>query len=169
MKLHIGGTVPHPEWQILNVTPGPHVDHVGDLRELKDFASGCASAVYLSHVLEHLPLADVAPALAELARLLEPGGLLYVSVPDLETLCRLYLHPQADAAMRLLVMRMMFGGQVDAHDFHCVGFDEALLRRLLVAAGFLDVRRVASFGFFADTSDFRPYGVAISLNVVARK
>ncbi len=169
MKLHIGGTAPHPDWEILNVTAGPYVDHVGDLRDLARFADGCAEAVYASHVLEHIPLAEVEPVLRGFGRLLAPGGALYVSVPDLETLCRLFLHPGASAEMRLHVMRMMFGGQVDPHDFHYVGFYEPLLRRMLVAAGFLDVRRVESFGLFPDTSDYRPYGVAISLNLVARK
>lgn len=169
MKLHVGGISPHPEWMILNVQAGPHVDFVGDIRDLGQFDDGAAEAIYASHVLEHVPLAEVDPVLKGMHRVLAAGGSLYLSVPDLEVLCRLFLHPQATAELKRHVMGMMFGGQVDPHDFHYVGFYESLLRRCLVAAGFVEIRRVASFGLFADTSDYRPYGVAISLNLLARK
>jgi hypothetical protein len=36
-------------------------------------------------------------------------------------------------------------------------------------AGFLKVDKVGSFGLFNDTSDFKPYGFPISLNVIAVK
>ena len=68
---------------------------------------------------------------------------------------------------RLFVVRMIHGGQVDAHDFHLAGFDEGLLAALLVGAGFCDVRRVAAFGLFDDTSALEYLGVPISLNLAA--
>jgi hypothetical protein len=64
---------------------------------------------------------------------------------------------------------MMFGGQVDPHDFHYMGFNEQFLRELLMRAGFTEVQRVTSLAVFQDTSEYRPYGVPISLNVVAIK
>jgi len=55
------------------------------------FAHARFEAVYCSHVLEHLPR-DAAPGLmAECLRVLRPGGILRVAVPDLETIARLYL------------------------------------------------------------------------------
>ena len=38
-----------------------------------------------------------------------------------------------------------------------------------IAAGFTSCQRVTSFGLFEDTSDYAPYGCAISLNVLATK
>lgn len=54
--------------------------------------------VYSSHFLEHIPRDQVVPFLSECFRILKPGGLLRIVVPDLENLCRTYLHyrDQAD-------------------------------------------------------------------------
>ena len=47
------------------------------------FADGSLKAVYCSHVFEHLPADDIPPLLDEFHRILEPGGVLRVIVPDL--------------------------------------------------------------------------------------
>ena len=39
----------------------------------------------------------------------------------------------------------------------------------LKRAKFTKIERVASFGLFKDTSDYKPYGFSISLNVIAFK
>ncbi len=62
-----------------------------DLREPLTFDADTFDAVYHSHVLEHIPR-DKAPGfLRECLRVLRPGGILRVVVPDLETIARLYL------------------------------------------------------------------------------
>jgi predicted SAM-dependent methyltransferase len=169
MNLHIGGTTPKDGWRILNVQPGSHVDFQGDLRDLTQFAEGSVDQVYASHVLEHVGQADVAPALRGLHRILRPGGTVFLSVPDLDVLCHLFINPLATAEIKWHAMRMIFGGQVDPHDYHYVGLNEQFLRRLLTEAGFSGIRRVASLGLFQDASEFRPYGFPISLNMIAAK
>ena len=54
MKLHIGGKEAHPDWQILNVQEGPHVDFLGNCNDLSQFENDSVEAVYASHVFEHL-------------------------------------------------------------------------------------------------------------------
>jgi hypothetical protein len=39
-------------------------------------------------------------------------------VPDLEMLCRLFLHSSLDEDARWNVTRMMFGGRTSEHDVH---------------------------------------------------
>ncbi len=170
-KLHIGGTIRVEGWELLNITAGSHVDHVGDAKDLSRFEDGSFQAVYASHTLEHFDYAgDLEKALREWARVLAPGGTLYVSVPDLETLSKLLLVKEdLSMADRFLVMRMLFGGHVDAHDYHLVGLNEEFLGYFLTRAGFSALRRVPSFGLFQDTSELRFKGIAISLNVVANK
>ena len=80
----------------------------------------------------------------------------------LKILARKYLDPSLDFNERFFVMRMMYGGQTDAHDFHRTGFDEDALALLLSVVGFCEVRRVGKFGLFDDTSN-----ADISLNVAA--
>jgi predicted SAM-dependent methyltransferase len=169
MNLHIGGQERKDGWTVMNVQPGPHVDHVGDLRDLSRFADTSVANVYASHVLEHVSQADVLPVLKGVHRILASGGKFLVSVPDLDTLCHLFISPWATPDMKWHAMRMIFGGQIDPHDFHYMGFNEQFLRSLLGQAGFGEVQRIASFGLFQDTSEFRPYGFPISLNVIAVK
>lgn len=169
-RLHIGGTARKEGWQVLNVVPGAHVDHLGDLRDLSRFADGSFDVVYASHVMEHLGYrAELGAAVSSIFRILRPKGRFFVSVPDLEILARLFVHPQADRAMRFAVMRMMFGGQMDEHDFHKGGIWDEYLAHTLFSTGFREVYRVPEFPFFDDTSRMKIGSVAISLNMVAVK
>jgi predicted SAM-dependent methyltransferase len=170
-RLHIGGTLRAPGWEVLNAQPGPHVDHVGDAKDLSRFAEDSFDEVYASHVLEHLdPRLAMEPALKEWRRVLRPGGMLCVSVPDLEVLCELFLdRERLSVNERFTVMLMMFGGHVDPFDRHELGFDEQFLAHFLRSAGFVDVRRVPSLQRFQDTSEQEFKGRRISLNVMAEK
>lgn len=170
-KLHIGGKQGAPDWELLNVTPGPHVDHVCNARDLSRFPDNTFSALYASHVLEHFDFKrELLPVLKEWRRVLAPGGTIYISVPDLEVLARLFLsRDRLNIQDRLFVMAMIFGAHVDEHDFHFTGFDQDFLMGFLHEAGFVNMRRVGSFGFFHDTSVMLFKGVPISLNVIAEK
>jgi predicted SAM-dependent methyltransferase len=169
VNLHIGGQERKGGWSVFNVQPGPHVDYVGDMRDLSRFSDASIENVYASHVLEHVNQSEVLPVLRGVHRVLASGGKFLISVPDLDVLCQLFISPQATQEVKWHIMRMMFGGQIDSHDFHYMGFNEQFLRDVLGQAGFATVHRAASFGIFQDTSDFRPYGVPISLNVIAVK
>jgi predicted SAM-dependent methyltransferase len=171
MRLHIGGLEVREGWRILNAQPGPAVDYVGDCTDLSRFPDASVEAIYASHVLEHLGYQrDLPRALREFRRVLMPGGVAMIAVPDLENLCRLFLDPRVDPGQeRFEVMRMMFGGQLDEFDFHRVGLTFEFLGSFLRQAGFSSVERVDDFGLFADASVFECAGVRTSLNVVARR
>jgi SAM-dependent methyltransferase len=62
-----------------------------DLRRGFPCADGTADGVYASHVLEHLDQAHAGPFLREAYRVLRPGGVIRIVVPDLEQLARGYL------------------------------------------------------------------------------
>ena len=90
-----------------------------------------------------------------------------MSVPDLETLCKLFLHDDIGIDGKFRIMRMMFGGQIDEHDFHKVGLTWDFARRYLGQAGFKTFGRVREFGIFRDANSLKVGGVLISLNVEA--
>ena len=170
MKLHIGGTKRAEGWSIYDIAPGPEVDYVGDCRDLSQFADGSIETIYASHVLEHVDyLKGWLATLKEWHRVLAPGGNLMVSVPDLEILCRLFVHPNSKPIDQFNIMRMMFGGQTNEHDIHYGGFFWEAMGSVLQEAGFIDIKRVPALGVFEDSSILRYGGVPISLNVTARK
>lgn len=55
------------------------------------FKTGCFAAAIGQHVIEHLRLHDeVLPLFAELRRVIRKGGVLYLSCPDMEKICKAY-------------------------------------------------------------------------------
>lgn len=169
-KLHLGGTVRTVGWEVFNALPGDHVDHQGNASDLSRFASGTFDELYGSHIVEHFDYKDELQAtLKEWHRVLAPGGLLYVSVPDLDTLCGLILDRRMTPTQRFHVMRMLFGGHVDQWDYHQVGLNQEFLSSFLQNAGFSGIQRVREFGLFSDTSSMVFAGTPISLNLIAYK
>ena len=170
-KLHIGGTSKSEGWEILNANPAPYVDHTCNANDLTHFADNTFAQLYASHVVEHLDYKDeLLNTLMGWNRVLEPGGSVLVSVPDLETLSGLILQKaKLDVNERFHVMRMIFGGHIDKYDYHVVGLTEEFLGSFLHQSGFINIRRVQNFGLFADTSSMVFKGVPISLNMVAEK
>lgn len=69
-----------------NVRPLVH-----DLTKPLPFAGNAVSAIYGSHVLEHLYLADALRLLEECKRVLAPGGVIRLVVPDLHSMVKTYL------------------------------------------------------------------------------
>lgn len=95
-RLNLGcGTRLRADWTNADlVAAAPGVMTV-DLRSRLPFADAGFGAVYHSHVLEHLDAATGEAMLAECFRVLKPGGVLRVVLPDLELLCRWYFEALA--------------------------------------------------------------------------
>jgi predicted SAM-dependent methyltransferase len=90
VNLGCGGRY-HPDWVNFDLTPiGPAVRPANFIEGIP-LADGGASCVYHSHVLEHLPLDVARRFLRECRRVLAPGGVIRVVVPDLEQTARDYL------------------------------------------------------------------------------
>lgn len=96
-------------------------------------------------------------------------GKFYVSVPDMDILCKIFIDPKAPLKVKFHTMRMMFGGQIDDFDFHYFGWNLEFMKEFLTKSGFKKIDRVKSFSLFKDTSDYAPYGPPISLNLIAYK
>ena len=170
IKLHIGGQEKREGWSILDALPGPIVDYVGNCNDLSFLPDESCSEVYASHVLEHLAYnGEIQATLKGIHRVLKPGGRFRASVPDLEVLCKLFLHPNNTSEGRFHIMRMMFGGRTTAFDIHYVGLSFEFLGSYLDEAGFRDIMRVPEFGVFKDTSTLKFGDAPISLNVEAFK
>jgi len=170
IRLHVGGKERRKGWKILNIQPGPEVDFVGDCTDLSHFPDNSIAEIYASHVYEHLGYQKELPkAIASVYRVLRPGGIFRVGVPDLDTLCKLFVHPTLTLNDKIHVMRMIYGGQMDSYDFHKVGLSFELFGSYLHRAGFKRIKRVDQFGLFKDCSTIVFATVCISLNIEATK
>lgn len=167
LRLCLGCREPKPGWRILNISPGDGIDEVVDIRDLSHYPDASCAEIYASHVLEHVPVDQLSETLKGWRRILRSDGRLMISVPDLDVLCRCLLDRRLDVKQRFYLMRVLFGGQVDPHDYHCAGLNFDFLSILLFEAGFNQVERVEGFGLFADCSNLAPFGEPISLNLVA--
>ena len=107
--LNLGcGSRYHPDWINIDIVPhGPEVIQHDISRGIPLPDASC-DVVYHTAVLEHMRRADAAAFLVECHRVLKPGGIVRVGVPDLEKICQLYLSRLAAA---------LNGDEAAAHDY----------------------------------------------------
>lgn len=128
----------------------------GDIVKGLPIADGSVDGIYASHVLEHPALADVEPALRNTFRLLKPGGIFRLVVPDLEVHARKYLAmiEGGEARANSWLMRAAYRGlerrprgivaaarALFGYSAHLWMWDETSLHQALQRAGFTDIRR----------------------------
>ena len=96
--LNIGcGRRYHDDWVNIDLeTTDPKVIR-HDVNKGLPFEQGRFSAVYHSHILEHLEPSEGRELIRECYRVLKPGGILRIAVPDLECIARLYLETHQEA------------------------------------------------------------------------
>lgn len=178
-RIHLGCGVKHFDgWYHVDALPYDHVDHVGRVEDLSFVPDGSAQLIYACHVLEHFGRKTYRAALTEWFRVLAPGGVLRLAVPDFGAAARLYLGgtlPRGIEDVRGLVT----GGQRDEYDFHGMIFDAASLSDDLKGIGFSDVRpwdwRTTEHAHVDDYSQaYMPHmdkdtGTLVSLNLKAVK
>jgi predicted SAM-dependent methyltransferase len=153
-----------PEWREvrLDIDPAVAPDLVCSMTDMASVASDSVDAIWSSHNLEHLHRHEVPRALSEFLRVLRPGGLLLMTLPDLQRVAELvvadrledeaYLSPSGP----ITPLDMMFGhtpSLANGHMFmaHKTGFTGGSLERLLGESGFCDIRltRGDSFDLWA--------------------
>lgn len=81
-----------PPWENFDLDPHLRVNHpeikVLDVTHPLPFSDACAERVFFEHLLEHLTAPDGYRLLKECHRVLAPGGVLRICVPELERLPR---------------------------------------------------------------------------------
>ena len=90
LNLGCGGRF-HPQWTNIDFVSKDKRVISHDLNQGIPFAEGLFDVVYCSHLLEHFPKDKAGGFLKECYRVLKPGGILRVVVPDLEQIARDYI------------------------------------------------------------------------------
>lgn len=80
-----------PGWTNLDYSPVSTDVIRADLTGRLPLADNSADLVYSSHFFEHIPTDRTAGFLAECHRILKPGGVLRLVMPDFDDVCREYL------------------------------------------------------------------------------
>jgi SAM-dependent methyltransferase len=91
-RVNIGcGPLVRPGW--INLDRQKHSPDVTpyDIRRGLPFGDGQVDACYTSHMVEHLSAPEAKQFLTECFRVLKPGGIIRVVVPDLESIAKGYL------------------------------------------------------------------------------
>jgi len=138
IKLHLGcGKRYIPGFVHVDGVAAPHVDHVQDIRTLPQFDDATAELIYACQVIEYFDRDEVAGVLTEWRRVLVPGGILRLSVPNFEVISRLY---RAGFELEWF-LGTLYGKIPDGrggHQYHRTTYDEPSLRKLLARTGFVD-------------------------------
>ncbi len=84
-RLQLGcGPCPAPGWINADRTAAPGVDLVGDIRAGLALESGSVDHAVAIHLLQDLFWPDIPGVLKEIRRVLRPGGVLRLGLPDME-------------------------------------------------------------------------------------
>jgi predicted SAM-dependent methyltransferase len=176
-KLHLGcGAIHIPGYCNVDIDYLTTVDKLDDVKKLKKFPNGYAELIYACHILEHLSHTEVIPTLKRWYDVLQPGGELRISVPDIDRIVKIYInnwdHFQTPGNSPWI--GLIYGGQITSYDYHKTGFNFCFLSYLLENVGFEDIMEYPNEPHFipgiVDASmGMEPFGEYFSLNVKANK
>ena len=153
-------------WINVDSYPFPGINCVYDCRKQLPFPSGSVKGIFCEHFFEHLDYTEEVPCfLTECHRVLKPGGVIRIIVPDSEQYMRAYC---LDGWEELSKIRPLDSDQRDYH-YHCkinvkmelinlvfrqgsehkYAYDYANLEYLLFKYGFSKINK-QSFGLSGD-------------------
>jgi len=138
VRLNLGcGTDRRPGFVNVDIRPGVKPDRVGDVRRLDWVPDESVEQILARDVLEHVSWRETDAVLAEWFRVLKPGGVLHLQLPDLKYLANHFWFAHwNDLARKRELVRWFYGDQDYAENTHRSGFDKYLLRDALHRAGF---------------------------------
>lgn len=124
---HVDGFVHH------DVQALPGIDIVCDFWKLPKNVTEKFDEIHMTHVLEHFPMAKTIKVLELVRDLLNPGGRLYIEVPNFQWHALMIL----DNPRNRQIVEYAFGGQRNKWDYHYNGFTPEILLDDLMKAGLI--------------------------------
>lgn len=145
-RLHWGcGPITPVGWLNSDIAAHPGVDLVADIRHGLPLDDNSFDYIVAIHVLPELPYNELDSSLAELRRVLKPGGVLRLSLPDMDLAMRAYQTGDVDyflvddTVVRSLAGKMIV--QLTWYGRSRCMFTWEFAEELLARNGFRDIRR----------------------------
>jgi predicted SAM-dependent methyltransferase len=137
-QLHLGCGWAHKEgWLNIDLF-ATRADICWDLRLGIPFADGSVEAIFHEHMLEHLSLRDGFSITQECLRVLKPGGLLRIGVPDAGLCIDSYAGKADPDWAQSQVTGMLAVQALFYENGHCAMYDAETLTLMCLAAGFAE-------------------------------
>ena len=129
IRLNIGaGTTTIPGFKSLDVK-------TGTVAHALPYPANSVQEIRASHVLEHYACDEVGGVVLEWFRVLAPGGIVRIAVPDFEAAAKVALRDGQEELAHAYIM----GGQTDAYDFHKSLFSFQSLMSLMRECGLVNI------------------------------
>lgn len=135
----------------------------GDAVSLQDY-NDTFDEVIMVHTLEHLSMDDGNRAIQQAVRVLKPGGVLEIEVPNLTTACELFLRTSPEDPKWLRIMGLLYGttGVDGEGQFHLTGYTKDRLKQKMEEHNIINIEEIpVGFGHGAAEPqyDFRLKGI----------
>jgi ubiquinone/menaquinone biosynthesis C-methylase UbiE len=166
VMLHVGcgprgsGVLP-PEFQTadwfevrLDIAPEVDPDIVANIADMPEVGTATVDGIWSSHNLEHVFSHEVPLVLGEFRRVLRPGGLAHIQVPDITVPAKAIAHGRLEAVLYsspagpVTAIDMLYGFRpaIERGEHfmaHRTAFTKSTMSSKLTDAGFTEVRVVS--------------------------
>ena len=147
------------------------------------FSDNSVDLIYTSHSFEYFDRSEGEHVLKEWRRVLKPGGILRIAVPDFEAIVKVYLKQNKDLEHKG-ILGPLYGKMLikekgkDKTIYHKTAYDFKSLKKVLQSAGFKNIhrydwRKTIHKDYDDHSQAYIPHmdkkGILISLNLEAKK
>lgn len=142
MKLHLGcGKRYMPGYEHVDLADFPHINYRHSVKTLPKYADNSVDLIYFSHGIEYFDREEIKQVLAEYERVLKPGGILRLAMPNFKELAHLYLdQDNLDLVIGPIYGRWPIDNAEKTIVYHKTIYDAKSLRNLLYDSGFLNIK-----------------------------
>ena len=166
------------DWLHIDAGDYDHLDLKHDISKKMPLSEDLVDLIYSSHLIEYFDRHEIKNILLDWKRVLKPGGILRLAMPDFKAITNLYIKGsiKIEQALGPIYGKMKMGKSTI---YHKTAYDFESLKSLLEECGYVSIkeydwRDTDHSGFDDHSQAYIPHmdkenGVLISLNVECKK